>query len=133
MTATTTSTYDVALIGGGIMSATLGSLLHQLEPDWKITIFEKLGDVALETVVMIGGSGHVRGSVVARAVRVSGRVEGNVTASERIEVLSTGVIDGDLSAPKIAVAEGAEIRGRVEMRAKPAAPAKATPSAGAKA
>lgn len=40
---------DVALIGGGIMSATLGSLLHQLEPEWKITIFEKLGDVALES------------------------------------------------------------------------------------
>jgi malate dehydrogenase (quinone) len=40
---------DVALIGGGIMSATLGSLLHQLEPDWSITIFEKLGDVALES------------------------------------------------------------------------------------
>jgi malate dehydrogenase (quinone) len=40
---------DVALIGGGIMSATLGSLLHHLEPEWKITIFEKLGDVALES------------------------------------------------------------------------------------
>jgi malate dehydrogenase (quinone) len=40
---------DVALIGGGIMSATLGSLLHQLEPDWTITIFERLGDVALES------------------------------------------------------------------------------------
>lgn len=40
---------DVALIGGGIMSATLGSLLHQLEPEWKITIYERLGDVALES------------------------------------------------------------------------------------
>ena len=40
---------DVALIGGGIMSATLGSLLQQLEPDWNITIFERLGDVALES------------------------------------------------------------------------------------
>ena len=40
---------DVALIGGGIMSATLGSLLQQLEPSWTITIFERLGDVALES------------------------------------------------------------------------------------
>jgi malate dehydrogenase (quinone) len=31
------------------MSATLGSLLHHLEPDWSITIFERLGDVALES------------------------------------------------------------------------------------
>ncbi len=40
---------DVALIGGGIMSATLGVLLQQLEPTWKIAIFERLGDVALES------------------------------------------------------------------------------------
>ncbi|MEP6844221.1 MAG: malate:quinone oxidoreductase, partial [Pseudolysinimonas sp.] len=40
---------DVALIGGGIMSATLGALLHQLEPTWTITILEALGDVALES------------------------------------------------------------------------------------
>lgn len=40
---------DVALIGGGIMSATLGSLLQRLQPDWTIRIFERLGDVALES------------------------------------------------------------------------------------
>jgi malate dehydrogenase (quinone) len=40
---------DVALIGGGIMSATLGTLLKQLEPDWSITIFEKLDSDALES------------------------------------------------------------------------------------
>lgn len=40
---------DVVLIGGGIMSATLGSLLHQLQPDWTVTILERLGDVALES------------------------------------------------------------------------------------
>jgi len=40
---------DVALIGGGIMSATLGALLHELEPTWSITIVERLGDVALES------------------------------------------------------------------------------------
>jgi len=33
---------DVILIGAGIMSATLGSLLNELEPDWSIKVFEKL-------------------------------------------------------------------------------------------
>lgn len=42
-------TVDVVLIGGGIMSATLGTLLHQLEPDWKIVLLERLPDVALES------------------------------------------------------------------------------------
>jgi len=40
---------DVALIGGGIMSATLGTLIQQLEPTWKIAIYERLSDVALES------------------------------------------------------------------------------------
>ncbi|RZS55068.1 malate dehydrogenase (quinone) [Microcella putealis] len=40
---------DVALIGGGIMSATLGTMLQQLEPEWDIRIYERLGDVAQES------------------------------------------------------------------------------------
>jgi malate dehydrogenase (quinone) len=44
-----TETVDVVLIGGGIMSATLGTLLSELEPDWKIVVYERLHDVALES------------------------------------------------------------------------------------
>jgi malate dehydrogenase (quinone) len=44
-----TEPLDVALIGGGVMSATLGTLLSQLEPTWKIAIFERLGGVARES------------------------------------------------------------------------------------
>ncbi|KAA9085260.1 malate:quinone oxidoreductase [Microbacterium radiodurans] len=42
-------TVDVVLIGGGIMSATLGTLLKQLQPDWKIEVHERLSDLALES------------------------------------------------------------------------------------
>ncbi|KEO83642.1 malate:quinone oxidoreductase [Tumebacillus flagellatus] len=40
---------DVILIGAGIMSATLGTLLKELVPDWKITVFEKLGSAGEES------------------------------------------------------------------------------------
>ncbi len=40
---------DVVLIGGGIMSATLGTIIQQLEPQWKIEMFERLEDVAQES------------------------------------------------------------------------------------
>jgi len=40
---------DVALIGGGIMSATLGTLLKQLQPDWTIRLYERLSSVAEES------------------------------------------------------------------------------------
>ncbi|ASK27495.1 malate:quinone oxidoreductase [Neisseria chenwenguii] len=51
---------DVVLVGGGIMSATLGVLLKELEPDWEITIIERLGDVALESSDALNnaGTGH---------------------------------------------------------------------------
>ena len=44
-----TEPIDVVLIGGGIMSATLGTMLRQLEPSWTISIYERLSDVALES------------------------------------------------------------------------------------
>ena len=41
--------YDVVLIGGGIMSATLGTLLKKLNPEFRIALYERLDDVALES------------------------------------------------------------------------------------
>ena len=42
-------TVDAVLIGAGIMSATLATMLQQLEPTWDIRIYERLGEVALES------------------------------------------------------------------------------------
>ncbi|WP_026532789.1 malate:quinone oxidoreductase [Arthrobacter sp. H41] len=42
-------TTDVVLIGGGIMSATLGAFLKQLQPDWDISLFERLDKAGLES------------------------------------------------------------------------------------
>ncbi|MGO3698438.1 MULTISPECIES: malate dehydrogenase (quinone) [Halomonas] len=51
---------DVVLIGGGIMSATLGTYLQELEPDWDIHLYERLGQVAEESsnAWNNAGSGH---------------------------------------------------------------------------
>lgn len=43
------SHYDVILLGGGIMSMTLGTLLHEFEPTLKIVIFERLERFAKES------------------------------------------------------------------------------------
>jgi malate dehydrogenase (quinone) len=43
------SNADVVLIGAGIMSATLGTFLKQLQPDWTIEIFERLDQIAAES------------------------------------------------------------------------------------
>jgi cytoskeletal protein CcmA (bactofilin family) len=72
----------------------------------------------------IGAEGKVRAEVKAKAVVVIGRVTGNVTATDRMEVQSTGVVEGDVRAPRLIVQEGAVINGSVEMTREGAAAAK---------
>lgn len=73
------------------------------------------GEVRVDSTVMIGAEGVVQGPVIAQVVRIGGRVFGNVTASERIEVAPSGSLEGDVAAPRVIIAEGAFFKGRVEM------------------
>jgi len=63
----------------------------------------------------IGAEGRVRAEVTAKSVVVVGRVTGNIIATERIEVQSEGVVEGDVKAPRLVVSEGAVLNGAVEM------------------
>jgi malate dehydrogenase (quinone) len=76
---------DVALIGGGIMSATLGTLLKQLEPDWDIKIFERLSDVALESSNPWNnaGTGH---SALCELNYTPERADGTIDISSAVKV-----------------------------------------------
>jgi cytoskeletal protein CcmA (bactofilin family) len=73
------------------------------------------GDLQVDGVVTVGAEGKVRGEVVARVVKVGGRVVGNVRGGERVEVLQSGSLEGDVAAPRVTIAEGAFFKGRVEM------------------
>ena len=66
-------------------------------------------------VVRVGREAQVHAEIAARAVLVEGTVKGNITATERIELLEHGSVEGDISAPKIAMAEGAQFRGKIDM------------------
>jgi len=75
----------VALIGGGIMSATLGTFLQRLEPDWRITIHERLDDVAQESssAWSNAGTGHAG---YCELNYVSERADGGVDISKAVEI-----------------------------------------------
>ncbi|MDJ0334247.1 malate:quinone oxidoreductase [Salinibacterium sp. G-O1] len=76
---------DVALIGGGIMSATLGALLQQLEPDWEIQIFERLDDLALESTNPWNnaGTGH---SALCELNYTPERADGSIEIASAVKV-----------------------------------------------
>jgi cytoskeletal protein CcmA (bactofilin family) len=65
----------------------------------------------------IGASGRVTAQVEAKHVVVIGHVSGNVTASERVEVQASGIVDGDIQAPRLAIQEGAVVNGNIQMGA----------------
>jgi cytoskeletal protein CcmA (bactofilin family) len=66
----------------------------------------------------IGANGSCSAEVHAKNVVVIGKVNGNVTATERIEIQATGLVNGDVSAPKLIVQEGAVVNGSIEMGSK---------------
>jgi cytoskeletal protein CcmA (bactofilin family) len=65
--------------------------------------------------VTIGAHGRVAAQVNAKNVVVVGHVSGDVFASERVEVQASGVVDGDIHAPRLLIQEGAVVNGKIEM------------------
>jgi cytoskeletal protein CcmA (bactofilin family) len=90
-----------------------------------------------QNVLTIGPNGKIKAQVFAKSVVILGEVTGNVTASEKVDIRDNGSVDGDIAAPRVAIAEGAHFRGSIDMQraggtAKPASEqkseSKATPA-----
>jgi cytoskeletal protein CcmA (bactofilin family) len=68
----------------------------------------------------IGASAEIKAPVLAATVTILGAVSGNVTASEKVDIRATGSVNGDIIAPRVVMADGAVLRGRVDTpRAQP--------------
>lgn len=73
------------------------------------------GKIELSGDLRIGTQARVEATVHAKSVTVEGKLTGDVSADDRVELVTTAVVDGNLAAPKIVVAEGATFRGSVDM------------------
>jgi len=69
-----------------------------------------------QNVLTIGPNGRIKAQVFAKSVVVLGEVTGNVTASEKVDIRDNGSVDGDIAAPRVAIAEGAHFRGSIDMQ-----------------
>ncbi len=67
-------------------------------------------------VLTIGLGSQVSAEVSARVVVVHGSITGNVFASERVEIRSSGRMMGDLVSPRVMMNDGATFKGRLETR-----------------
>ena len=65
-------------------------------------------------VLTIAEGGKATANLLATSIVVSGAVEGSLCANDRIVVSETAVVEGDLAAPAVRVADGARVQGRID-------------------
>ena len=63
----------------------------------------------------IGANGHITAEVHAKAVQVNGQICGNITADDKVEITSSGSVIGDITAPRVALADGSSFKGSIDM------------------
>lgn len=66
--------------------------------------------------VTIGRHGVVNANITAREVVIMGKVNGNVTCSDRVDIRSEGSLVGDVTTQRVSVEDGALVKGAVEVR-----------------
>ena len=81
-----------------------------------------------QNVLTIGPNGKIKAQVFAKSVIILGEVTGNVTATEKVDIRDNGSVDGDITAPRVAIAEGAHFRGSIDMQRAGAKPGESKPA-----
>jgi cytoskeletal protein CcmA (bactofilin family) len=66
--------------------------------------------------VTVGRNGQVAANIAAREIVVLGKVRGNVTASDRVDIRSEGSLTGDVTAQRISIEDGAFFKGGIDIR-----------------
>jgi cytoskeletal protein CcmA (bactofilin family) len=72
--------------------------------------------------LVIGPNGHVHADVNAKGVTIQGKLEGNIRASDRAELRKSAVVLGDIVTQRIAIEDGAYLKGKVEIHRESAKP-----------
>ena len=72
------------------------------------------GDVHVDGTLTVDAGAHLTGAVRAASVVVAGEIEGNIEGAQRVELHQSGIVNGDISAGSLTVADGARMRGRAE-------------------
>jgi len=76
----------------------------------------------------IGANGRITAEVHAKTVVVVGQVMGNITADDKVDIAPSGSVEGDIRAPRVAISDGAQFKGSIDMNRKGASSGSSTSS-----
>ena len=100
----------VAWIGQGVVVEGKITSAQDLRIDGKVEGTIEVGNHGL----ILGENAAVKANLVARSIVISGTVIGNVTATDRLDLQPTGSVEGDIRSPRLVMADGATINGKVD-------------------
>ena len=108
----TTTTADQATIGKSLVIKGEVTGSESLYIDGRVE-----GSISLAgNRVTIGRNGVVAANINAREIVVLGKVRGNLTASDRVDIRSDGSLTGDVVAARISIEDGAYFKGGIDIR-----------------
>ena len=118
--ATTTPAYTPEPARSGGRMANIGASIQikgELQGDEDLTIDGRVeGKIELrEHNLTIGANGRIKADLYAKHIVISGEVTGNAFAAERVEIAPSGKLNGNITAPRITIADGAHFKGSVDM------------------
>ena len=109
---------DQATIGKGLVVKGEITGTESLFIDGKVE-----GTIALPgNRVTIGRNGQVASSIAAREIVILGKVRGNITATDRVDIRAEGALTGDVTAARISIEDGAYFKGGIDIKKADAKP-----------
>ena len=73
------------------------------------------GELDIKQTVHVGSGATIKANIKAGEVKISGRVDGNIEAKDRLEIMSSGKLFGDIKTPRLIIAEGVVFEGHCTM------------------
>ena len=74
------------------------------------------GEVLLvENALVVGQSGDIRADIKAKNVTIHGKANGDIKASDQVEISASGSMLGDILSPRVILHDGAKFKGRIDM------------------
>jgi len=64
----------------------------------------------------VGPNGNVKANISAKAIVIQGKVDGSLTASDRLDLRKSAIVTGDLTTQRISIEEGAYLKGKIDLQ-----------------
>ena len=71
--------------------------------------------VLMDNALVVGQTGDIRAGIKAKDITIHGKANGDIRATDQVEISATGSMRGDILSPRVILHDGAKFKGRIDM------------------